>query len=57
MSQTGSPPALSSIAIRKLGRLGRFILFLCTAGWAYPHVCTEDMDLTSIQNQHMAKKS
>ena len=57
MSQTGSPPDLSSVVVRKLGRLGRFILFLCTAGWAFPHVCTEDMDLTSIQNQHMAKKS
>jgi hypothetical protein len=36
--------------IRKLARLGRFIIFLCTAGWAYPHVLTEDMDLTRIQN-------
>ncbi len=37
----------------KLARLGRFLVFLCTAGWAFPHVCTEDMDLTSIQNEHM----
>jgi hypothetical protein len=34
----------------KLARLGRFLVFLCTAGWAFPHVCTEDMDLTRIQN-------
>jgi hypothetical protein len=37
----------------RLRRLGRFILFLCTAGWMYPHVCTEDMDLTAIQKGHM----
>ena len=40
--------------IRKLGRLGRFVIFLCTAGWAFPHVCTEGMDLTRIQNQRRA---
>ena len=57
MGQTGSPSALSTIVIRKLGRLGRFMVFLCTAGWAYPHVCTEDMDLTRIQNENMARKT
>ena len=36
--------------VRKLARLGRFVIFLCTAGWAFPHVCTEDMDLTPTQN-------
>ena len=56
MSETGATPALSTTAIRKLGRLGRFIVFLCTAGWADPHVCTEHMDLTRIQNEHMARK-
>lgn len=54
-TETGAPP--SSPIVRKLLRLGRFIIFLCTAGWAYPHVCTEDMDLTKIQNDHMAKKT
>lgn len=54
MSQTGS--ARSATIMRNLGRLGRFVLFLCTAGWAYPHVCTEDMDLTRIQNEHMARR-
>ena len=57
MSQTGSTTALSTTVIRKLGRLGRFILFLCTAGWAFPHVCTENMDLTKIQKGHMARKA
>ena len=42
--------------LRKLGRLGRFIVFLCTAGWIFPHVCTEDLDLTKIQNDQMANK-
>jgi len=57
MSQTGSTTALTTTVIRKLGRLGRFMIFLCTAGWAYPHVCTEDMDLIRIQNERMAKKT
>jgi len=43
--------------ISKLARLGRFIAFILTAGWAFPHVCTEDMDLTEIQKGQMAKKS
>ena len=47
----------TTTVLRKLGRLGRFIAFLCTAGWAVPHVCTEGMDLTKIQNEHMARKS
>ena len=47
----------SSQVMRKLSRLGRFVVLLCTAGWAFPHVCTEDMDLTRIQNEHMARKT
>lgn len=35
---------------RRIARLLRFIAFLCTGGWAFPHVCTEDMDLTQLQN-------
>ena len=35
---------------QKLKRLLRFLVFLGTAGWAYPHVCTEDMDLTKLQD-------
>ncbi len=57
MSQNGSTAVVPSTVIRKLGRLGRFILFLCTAGWAYPHVCTEDMDLTAMQDEHTASKT
>jgi hypothetical protein len=57
MSSSGSVTPPSNSIVRKLLRLGRFIIFLCTAGWAYPHVCTEDMDLTKIQNDHMAKKT
>jgi hypothetical protein len=48
--------AVRSTVMRKIGRLARFILFLCTAGWAFPHVCTEDMDLAKLQNEHMAGK-
>ncbi len=47
---------MPSTLTRKLARLGRFILFLCTAGWAFPHVCTEGMNLTRIQNERMARK-
>ena len=54
MSQIGNTTAPSAAFLRKLGRLGRFMIFLCTAGWAFPHVCTEDMDLTGIQNEHTA---
>lgn len=47
-TQTSNPP--TKTLTRRLGRLLRFIAFLATAGWAYPHVCTEDMDLTKLQN-------
>jgi len=56
MSQPESAVSMSTIVLRRLVRLGRFMVFLCTAGWAYPHVCTEDMDLTRIQNEHMARR-
>jgi hypothetical protein len=42
---------------RRILRLGRFLVFLFTAGWAFPHVCTEDLDLTKIQDEHMAGKT
>lgn len=42
--------------LHKLARLGRFIAFLCTAGWLFPHVTTEDMDLTRMQNEQMGKE-
>jgi hypothetical protein len=56
MSSTGSAASLSSSISRRIRRLGRFLLFLCTAGWAFPHVCTDDMDLTRIQDEHIARK-
>ena len=32
------------------GRVGRFIVFLCTAGFMYPNVCVEGLDCTKIQD-------
>ena len=57
MNPSGSNATVPAPALRSLGRLVRFVVFLCTAGWAFPHVCTEGMDLTKIQNGHMASKS
>lgn len=57
MSHSESTATLTTALARRLGRLGRFVIFLCTAGWAFPHVCTEGMDLTKIQSEHMTKKS
>ena len=57
MSEPGVTTPLFVAVIRKLARLTRFMVFLCTAGWAYPHVCTEGMDLTRIQNAHNAGKT
>ena len=56
MSDTVSSASLPMTVLRKLGRLGRFIVFLCTSGWLFPHASTEGMDLTKIQNDRMAKK-
>ena len=50
MKPIGSATGHSATFVQKLGRLLRFAIFLCTFGWAFPHVCTEDMDLTAIQN-------
>ena len=57
MEPTAASAPLAIRIIRKLARLGRFLLFLLTAGWAYPHVCTEGMDLTRIQNDHLSKRT
>ncbi len=40
----------------KLGRLGRFLVFLCSAGWLFPHASTEGMDLTKIEKDRKANK-
>lgn len=50
---TTSHPAKKTLG-QKLGRLLRFVAFLGTAGWAFPHVCTEDLDLTRIQRDQSA---
>jgi hypothetical protein len=55
--QTGLSTELAATVMRVLCRVGRFMVFLCTAGWAFPHVCTEEMDLTRIQNEHTARKT
>ena len=57
MSRTGSTPSAPSTVIRLLGRSVRFMVFICTAGWAFPHVCTEDMDLTRMQNEHAGRNT
>lgn len=54
MNPTQSSTALPITILAKLGRVVRFLVFLCTAGWLYPHACTEGMDLTRIQNENKA---
>jgi hypothetical protein len=38
-----------SSAMARLGHLGRVSVFFLTAGFAYPNVMVEGMDLTRIQ--------
>lgn len=54
MLQLQSTPSPLTTLLRKLARFGRFVVFLATAGWLFPHVCTEGMNLSQIQNDHMA---
>lgn len=54
MPEFQSTPDAVATLVRKLARLVRFLVFLATAGWLFPHVCTEELDLTRIQNDHMA---
>lgn len=56
MNNPESTSSVPATILQKLGRLGRFILFLCTSGWLFPHACTEGMDLTRIQKERMAQK-
>ena len=56
-SSSTAPQEMQSHATGgKLVRFGRFLVFIFTAGWVFPHVCTEDMDLTKIQNDQTARK-
>ncbi len=48
--KTIGPPPSSGIA-----RLGRFALFFATAGFAYPNVFSENMDLTKLDAQYQIK--
>ena len=34
------------------GRIGRFLVMIFSAGFAYPNTCVEGLDLTAIQNQY-----
>ncbi len=56
MNQTQSSTALPNSILARLGRLARFVVFLCTAGWLFPHACTEGMDLTRIQHEDTATR-
>jgi hypothetical protein len=53
MSYPESTASVPTTLLRKLGRLGRFVVFLCTSGWLFPHACTEGMNLTRIQNDQL----
>ncbi len=53
--EAGANPLVGRL-LRGFVRIGRFLVFLGTAGWLFPHVCTESMDLTRIQNEHSARQ-
>lgn len=57
MDNPESTTSLPATLLSKLGRLARFVVFLCTSGWLFPHACTEDMDLTQIQKDRIAGKT
>ena len=48
--------ALPTTILQKLGHVARFMVFLCSAGWLFPHASTEGMDLTQIQKDRTANK-
>lgn len=41
--------AVAPTLTRTLGKVGRIVAFFCTAGYAYPNVLVEGLDLTAIQ--------
>ena len=45
----GPPPSSGKSG---LGRLGRFSLFFASAGFAYPNVFVENIDLTKLDAQY-----
>jgi hypothetical protein len=50
---TGALPPSSGMA--KLGRLGRFSMFFITAGFAYPNVFVENVDVTKLDAQYQLR--
>ena len=35
--------------LKPIARLGRFVLFVLSSGYLYPHVCTEGMDMKAYE--------
>jgi hypothetical protein len=50
--EEGKKPAQSN----PIAWLGRFILFICSSGYLFPHVCTESMDMKEYE-ANLQKKS
>lgn len=57
MSDANATVVRRPALLATLARLGRFIVFLCTAGWLFPHTCTEGMNLSKIQHGHQTGNS
>lgn len=51
MTHEKTSTASQSSAMAKLAHLGRFSIFLLTAGFAFPNVMVEGTDLTRIQGE------
>ena len=51
--KTSGPPPSRGMAM--IGRLGRFSLFFATAGFAYPNVFTENVDIAKIDAEYKIK--
>ncbi len=49
---SGPPP---SRVMAGLGRLGRFSLFFASAGFAYPNVFVENIDIAKLDVKHQTK--
>ena len=52
--------AANTTSANPMGRLFRFILFILSSGYLYPHVCTEGMDMKEYEaevNRQMQKKN
>ena len=48
--KTSEPPPSSGMS--GLGRLGRFSLFFASAGFAYPNVFVENIDIAKLDVKH-----